>query len=81
MLDHKFIFTNHFLPVKERRLQQNWRYLRFKAEKKPGIEIDLAATVERCAREGGFIDFEYIPQIEYKKLFTFDRPRRLDGCF
>jgi len=71
ILEHAFILTNHFLPVKERRLQQNWRYLRFKAEKKPGTEIDIGATVERVAREGGFIDFEYEPRIEYKRVFHF----------
>ena len=71
ILEHSFMLANHFLPVKERRLQQNWRYLRFKAEKKPGAEIAIGATVERVAREGGFIDFEYEPRIEYKRIFHF----------
>lgn len=71
LLEHSFIFTDRFLPVRERRLQQIWRHVRFKADKIPGTELDLTATVMRIAREGGFVELAYAPRLEYRQAFHF----------
>lgn len=65
LLDNDFLFSDKYLSLSDRRLQQHWRYLRARAEKQPGARIDVPATVEAVARKGGFIE----PVYQLEKVF------------
>lgn len=69
--DHNFIFSDRYLPIRTRKLQQRWRYLRRKALKIPGHNPDIAATVESIARRGVFSNFVYEKEVHYQRTFHF----------
>lgn len=70
-LDNDFIFSDKFLPASDRRMKQNWRYLKALAEKAPGSEMDVAATVEKIARNGLFTAPAYQPRKIYRQHILF----------
>jgi len=70
-LDNDFIFSDKYLPASGRRMKQNWRYLKALAEKVPGSDIDLPATVEDIARNGLFAAPSFLPRILYHQHILF----------
>ncbi|MCB9283826.1 MAG: hypothetical protein H6563_07120 [Lewinellaceae bacterium] len=64
-LDNDFIFSNKYLPASARRMKQNWRYLKSRAEKKPGLDLDLPAIVKSIAQNGFF----YSPVFLLEKIY------------
>lgn len=67
--DHTFIYSDHYLPFSPRHLQQQCRYLRYKAEKRPSQSIDVAATIRATARTGGFPKLLFAQERYYTESF------------
>ncbi len=61
ILSHKYVFTDTYLPLNDRQLKQNWRFLRSQSRAGLSEEIDLEATIQRVAKEGYLQDFVYLP--------------------
>jgi uncharacterized protein with von Willebrand factor type A (vWA) domain len=59
---HSFLFTNDFMPLSSREMQQGWRYLRDSGEKSSSDELDVEATTSRMAENGFFSDLIYLPE-------------------
>lgn len=55
-ITYYYSFSGDYLPVSQRQMKQNWRYLRRASRFGPPEELDLEATVERIAREGSFTE-------------------------
>ncbi len=51
-----FILGGEYLPVAERQMKQNWRFLRRPQREGPPVELDVEATVRRVANEGSFFE-------------------------
>ena len=47
-----YTFSSDYLPISSRQMKQNWRYLRRAARLGPPVDLDVAATVQKIAREG-----------------------------
>ncbi len=69
--DNDFIFSDKYLPASGRRMKQNWRYLKALAEKVPGSDIDLPATIEDIARNGLFTAPSFLPRKLYHQHILF----------
>jgi uncharacterized protein with von Willebrand factor type A (vWA) domain len=61
ILSHKYVFSDSYLPLTDRQLKQNWRFLRSQSETGLSEDIDLDATVEKVAEEGYFHELVYLP--------------------
>lgn len=71
VLDNDFLFSDKYLSLSDRRLQQHWRYLRARAEKQPGARVDVPATVEAIACQGGFIEPVYQQEKVFRRQVMF----------
>lgn len=70
-LDNDFLFSDKYLPASDRRLKQNWRYLKSRAEKSPGTELDIPKVVRSVARTGFFHQPFFLPEKTYRLHILF----------
>lgn len=73
-LDNDFIFSDKYLPTSDRKMKQNWRYLKGRVARAPGEEMDILATVEAIARTGFLLEPIALPMklYRYHILFLID---------
>ncbi|MGF1991169.1 MAG: hypothetical protein RMY62_025330 [Nostoc sp. ZfuVER08] len=62
ILASRLILTSEYLPVSERQMKQNWRYLRQPVREGPKIELDLAATINQIGCQGLLLEPVFIPR-------------------
>lgn len=70
-LDNDFLFSDKYLPASDRRLKQNWRYLRSRAEKSPGTDLDIPLIVRSIAQRGFFHQPFFLPEKTYRLHILF----------
>jgi len=59
LLSTPYLFTNDYMPVKSRHLQQAWRQLKNKREGEISSEININKTIETVSKKGYFSRFEF----------------------
>jgi uncharacterized protein len=69
--EHRFIFSDRYYPIEERRLLHYWRHLRYQAEKRPGGTIDMKTTIHRTAMQGGLPVLVYREEDFFEQHFLF----------
>ena len=57
-----FSSNTDFLPITRRQMKQSWRYLRHSVREGPAIELDIDATVNEAARQGGLLNLVLMPR-------------------
>ncbi|MEL4898341.1 hypothetical protein [Crocosphaera sp. Alani8] len=74
-LSQGFSSNTDFLPITRRQMKQSWRYLRHSVREGPPIELDIEATVEQAARQGGLLNVILMPRYVNKTelLLLIDR--------
>jgi hypothetical protein len=71
-LSKMFLLDTEYFPVSSRNLQQDWRKLVSRQEGAGPSEPDLTGTIKRIARDGFFLDFEYLRRpVNRLSLFIF----------
>ncbi len=58
----RFSLLTEYFPVTRRRMKQSWRHLRRPVREGPPEELDVAATVEKVAREGVLLEPVLVPR-------------------
>jgi uncharacterized protein with von Willebrand factor type A (vWA) domain len=72
IVDTPYIFTDDYLPVKNRQLQQAWRSLKNKQEGQDSTEMHIQKTIEHTAKQGYFSNFQFQKKtINQVQLFLF----------
>lgn len=72
LLQVPFRFTNDYLPLSGRQLQQAWRSLKKVGEDGELPEVHLQQTIQQTAKRGYFIDFVYQKKMVNRlRLFLF----------
>lgn len=57
-----FSSNTDFFPLTRRQMKQSWRYLRHSVREGPATELDIDATVEEAARQGGLLNLVFMPR-------------------
>jgi uncharacterized protein with von Willebrand factor type A (vWA) domain len=57
-----FIRMLEYFPVTRRQMKQTWRYFRHRVREGPATELDVAATVNRLARDGVLLEPVLVPR-------------------
>ncbi len=57
--ESRFIFSDKYLPIHSRKLQQNWKYLHNKSRKVKTEALDISSCIKKLVQDGGLDKLEY----------------------
>jgi uncharacterized protein len=68
---HSFIFSDRYLPIRLRKLQQYWRYLSRRSIKTLSPNIDFNSTIDQVTLIGYFDKFAFERSVKHQWKFHF----------
>ncbi len=60
--EYDYYLGENYLPMTERQIEQNWRYLRRPIRQGPPVELDVEATVAQIAEQGFLLKPVLVPR-------------------